>query len=188
MRLSSEEIQLSRFLSKLLRHAPESIGLSLDRAGWVSVETLLDHAADRGLTLARLERIVVANDKQRFAFSGDRRFIRANQGHSIPVELGLTPLPPPALLFHGSATANLPSILREGLQRRSRHHVHLSCDLETAVKVGARHGEPVVLKILAGRMAAAGIPFYCSANNVWLTDAVAPEYLSVHPYKGGGKT
>ena len=169
----------SRFLSKVLRHAPESVGLRLDGAGWVEVDALLAAAARAGVALDRaaLERVVAENDKQRFALSPDGLRIRASQGHSVPVELGLEPRTPPGLLFHGTADRNVEAIRREGLRPGRRTHVHLSLDPETAVAVGRRHGRPVVLRVHAGRMHAAGHAFYRSDNGVWLTAAVPPEHI-----------
>ena len=174
-------VPTSRFLSKVLRHAPESVGLTLDEAGWVDVEQLLEAARRAGVALDRatLERVVGENDKQRFALSADGRRIRASQGHSVPVELGLQPRTPPDVLFHGTADRNLESIRREGLRPGRRTHVHLSADEATAVAVGRRHGRPVVLRVLAGRMHAAGHAFYRSDNGVWLTDAVPADQLEL---------
>ncbi len=177
--MAAEEVRRSRFLSLVLRHRPEVIGLRLDDAGWAEVDALLAALAAHGRPLSRaeLEALVAENPKQRFALSPDGRRIRASQGHSLPVALGYEPEPPPARLFHGTARHLLAAILAEGLRRGRRHHVHLSADLETATRVGARHGPPVVLEIAAGAMHAAGHLFYRSANGVWLTDAVPPEHL-----------
>lgn len=174
-------VRVSRFLSLLLRHRPETIGVALDRAGWIDVERLLEALAAHGRPLARseLEAVVAENPKQRFALSPDGKRIRASQGHSLPVELGYEPSPPPALLFHGTARRVLDAILREGLRRGQRHHVHLSVDPATATAVGARHGAPVVLEVAAGTMHAAGHLFYRSENGVWLTAEVPPGYLRV---------
>ncbi len=172
-------IRYSKFISLVLRHRPELIGLEMDEAGWVSVDALLAGMNARGLPVDRplLERIVAENDKQRFAFSPDRAKIRAAQGHTVKVELGLPPRTPPALLYHGTARKNLASIRAQGLKKGKRHAVHLSPDAETAVKVGRRHGEPVVLVVEAGRMAADGFPFTRSDNGVWLVERVPPEYI-----------
>lgn len=172
-------VRTSKFLSKVLRHAPGSVGLRLDDAGWVDVDDLLAAAAGAGVALDRatLERVVAENDKQRFALSPDGRRIRASQGHSVPVELGLEPRTPPDLLFHGTADRNLPSIRAQGLVPGRRTHVHLSADAETAARVGQRHGRPVVLRVNAGEMHRAGHPFYLSENGVWLTAAVPPEHI-----------
>jgi putative RNA 2'-phosphotransferase len=172
-------VEISKFLSLVLRHRPAKIGLSLDDGGWAQVDDLLAAAQRAGVSLDRdtLQQVVAQNDKQRFAFSADHSKIRANQGHSIPVDLGLEPLAPPELLFHGTATRFLASIKAQGLIPRGRQYVHLSPDEPTAIKVGQRHGQPIVLTIQAGRMYAAGLTFYRSANGVWLTDKVLVEYI-----------
>lgn len=171
--------KLSKFLSFVLRHNPASIGLSLDPAGWAQVDELLQAAQKAGKSLTRelLRQVVEQNDKQRFSLSADGQKIRANQGHSIQVDLGLEPLTPPEILFHGTATRFLTSIGRRGLLPGGRLQVHLSPDEQTAVRVGQRHGRPVVLPIQAGRMAARGYKFYRSANGVWLTDNVPVEFI-----------
>lgn len=174
----ADDIALSKFLSYVLRHAPERAGLTLDAAGWASVPDVLRAARLQGLDLDRaaLERVVETSDKQRFALEGDR--IRANQGHSVPVDLGLEAVAPPVLLYHGTARRFLVSILAEGLNPGRRHHVHLSGDVATATAVGQRRGEPVVLTVQARALAEAGPPFYRSANGVWLVDHVPPGFLS----------
>ena len=170
---------LSRFLSYVLRHNPDAIGLTLDRQGWAKVDELLERARAAGVPLDRatLRRVVAENDKQRFALSPDGERIRARQGHSIPVDLGLPPAQPPEFLYHGTARPNLPSIRRQGLLRGKRHHVHLSPDEATALQVGRRHGEPVVLRIRAGKMHRDGYRFYLTENRVWLTEHVPPRYI-----------
>lgn len=172
-------VGLSKFVSKVLRHAPESVGLRLDEAGWVDVDDLLAAAAGAGVPLDRaaLERVVAENDKKRFALSPDGLRIRASQGHSVAVELGLQPVTPPDVLFHGTADRNLDSIRAQGLVPGRRTHVHLSADEATAVSVGRRHGRPVVLRVQSGEMHRAGHPFFRSENGVWLTAAVPPEHL-----------
>jgi putative RNA 2'-phosphotransferase len=174
-------VSTSRFLSKVLRHAPESVGLALDEAGWAEVEALMAAARRAGVALDRptLERVVAENDKKRFAFSADGRLIRASQGHSVGVELGLEPVEPPEVLFHGTADRNVEPILREGLRPGRRTHVHLSADEATAVTVGRRHGRPVVLRVAAGRLHRAGHPFYRSDNGVWLTPSVPPDAIDL---------
>jgi len=166
-------------LSLVLRHKPETIGLTLDANGWADVEELMERARQnsRPLTRPLLERVVAENDKKRFALSEDGTKIRANQGHSVDIDLGLQPTEPPAVLYHGTAVATVPAIRREGLKPGDRQHVHLSPDEATAVKVGQRHGRPVVLRVFAGKMWGQGTPFYCSANGVWLTPAVPPEFI-----------
>jgi putative RNA 2'-phosphotransferase len=171
--------QLSKFLSFVLRHKPQAIGITLDAEGWVAVDELLAAAARHRQPVSRqqLEEVVATNDKKRFSFSPDGRLIRANQGHSIKVDLGLVPVEPPELLYHGTVARFLDSIRQEGLVRGNRHHVHLSADRETAARVGQRRGRPVVLVIEAGRMRGDGHAFYKSENAVWLTEAVPPGYL-----------
>jgi len=174
-------IKTSKFLSFVLRHQPQSIGLQLDEQGWVSLETLVDAARKHGKSLnqEQIRDIVARNDKQRFALSKDGSQIRANQGHSIAIDLGLKASEPPETLFHGTAKRFLPSILQTGLKPSGRHHVHLSADYDTAWKVGARHGSPVVLHIEAKLMHADGALFYRSDNGVWLTDNVHIKHLSM---------
>lgn len=171
--------QTSKFLSLVLRHNPQKIGLTLDPSGWVSVETLLAALAKHGhpLTRPQLEEIVSTNEKKRFAFNEDKTQIRASQGHSIPVELGYQAQPPPPLLYHGTATRFEGSIRKQGILKGDRHHVHLSADKETATKVGQRHGQPVVLTIDAPAMVSQGHVFLKSENGVWLTDHVPPQFL-----------
>ncbi|MCG6496794.1 RNA 2'-phosphotransferase [Kitasatospora sp. A2-31] len=173
-------VRTSKMLSRILRHDPARAGITLDAAGWVRVDVLLAGLAARGtgLTRAELDHVVETNNKRRFVYSEDGLSIRASQGHTVAVDLGLAAAEPPAVLFHGTATRNLGPILREGLLPMARQDVHLSADTETAVRVGSRHGRPVVLTVDAAAMAAAGHEFRVSANGVWLTDAVPPEYLS----------
>lgn len=174
-----DEIKLSKFLSLVLRHAPERIGLRLDEAGWTGVDELL--AACRAhrmpLTHEHLEQLVARSDKQRFAFDETRTPIRANQGHTIPVELGYAPQSPPEILFHGTPHRFLPSIRAQGLLKGKRHHVHLSAEEATARKVGDRRGTSTVLTVQAGAMHLAGHAFFVSANGVWLVDHVPPTFL-----------
>ncbi|MEQ8705481.1 MAG: RNA 2'-phosphotransferase [Phaeodactylibacter sp.] len=171
--------QISKKLSLLLRHKPELYHLELDPQGWCEVETLLAAFRKNGQPLDRstLEAVVAQNDKQRFAFSTDGTRIRANQGHSIAVQLEYAPQEPPAVLFHGTATRFLSSIYEQGLLKQQRHHVHLSPDIETASKVGARHGKLALLKVDSARMFADGYSFFCSENGVWLTEQVPPAYI-----------
>ncbi|MGW6139009.1 RNA 2'-phosphotransferase [Streptomyces sp. NPDC055144] len=170
-------VKVSKYLSKHLRHQPERIGLTLDEGGWVEIGTLLAAAAAHGfrITRAELDHVVAANDKRRFAIDGSR--IRASQGHTVDVDLGLPPATPPAYLYHGTVAAALDAIRAEGLRPMSRHDVHLSPDRETATRVGARRGRPVVLSVDAGAMHRDGHMFRVSANGVWLTEAVPPRYL-----------
>jgi putative RNA 2'-phosphotransferase len=171
--------RVSKFLSLHLRHEPEELGLTLEPGGWVAIEELLAGARKKGFPITReeLDRVVTDSDKQRFAVDESGLRIRANQGHSVEVDLQLAPAEPPAELFHGTGSGSVEGILGTGLQRRARHHVHLSPDTETATKVGARHGKPVVLVIDAAKMRADGHVFFCSANGVWLVDEVPPQYL-----------
>lgn len=171
--------QTSKFLSLVLRHQPETIGITLDAQGWVAVDSLLaqlnahGHRVDRAL----LDHVVATNDKQRFAFSADGSQIRANQGHSIDVDLALQPLAPPDRLYHGTVDEFLPLIRTGGLLKMSRQHVHLSADLETAMKVGGRRGKPVILQVRAGDLHAAGHAFFRSENGVWLTEHVPVAFI-----------
>lgn len=172
-------VRISKFLSRHLRHAPRDIGLELQEGGWVEVEDLLAGCRRAGLRLSEedLEEVVEKNDKQRFSFDVTGLRIRANQGHSVPVDLQLTPCQPPDVLYHGTASDAVEAILRDGLKRMKRHHVHLSTSEQTAVKVGKRHGRPVVLVVDAARMHRDGAAFYCSDNGVWLVDEVPAGYL-----------
>ncbi len=179
--MKKDNEKISKFLSYVLRHNPQSIELTLDDKGWARIDELIRCAAKHGkeFTRAQLQEVVETNDKRRFSISEDGNRIRANQGHSISVDLALQALEPPEKLYHGTATRCLDSILRDGLQSRGRHHVHLSKDIATALNVGQRHGKPTVLEIEAQRMMLEGYRFYCSANGVWLTDEVPPQYFSV---------
>jgi putative RNA 2'-phosphotransferase len=174
-------VTLSKFLAKHLRHAPEGLGLTLQPGGWVGVDDLLAASASIGFTIAYDDLIecVETNDKKRYSFdeTGDR--IRANQGHSTPVDLQLEEATPPAELFHGTVERFLPAILVEGLKKGKRHHVHLSKDVDTARKVGARRGKAVILRVDAGRMHGEGYKFYVSANGVWLADAVPAGFIAI---------
>ena len=171
---------VSKYLAKHLRHAPHDLGLTLQPGGWVPVDDLLDAARKHGFPISydELVECVETNDKQRYAFDVSGEMIRANQGHSVEVDLQLDEREPPKTLYHGTVERFLPSILEGGLVRGNRHHVHLSKDVETARKVGARRGKPVILTVDAGRMCRDGHRFFVSANGVWLTDAVPPGYLS----------
>ncbi|XVQ13402.1 RNA 2'-phosphotransferase [Spirillospora sp. CA-255316] len=173
-------VKVSKYLSKHLRHQPERIGLTLDPAGWADVGELLRAAAAHRFPITRdeLDHVVAANDKQRFAFDDTGERIRASQGHSIPVDLGLPVTEPPPVLFHGTVASALPEIRRDGLRPMRRHAVHLSPDRETATRVGARRGKPVILTVDAAGMAAAGHEFRVSANGVWLVDVVPPEFIT----------
>ena len=177
-----EKYRISKFLSLVLRHKPDEIGLHLDEHGWADVSELITKAALRGRIFATqdLEEIVATNDKQRFAFNSDRSRIRANQGHSIDVELQLEATTPPEQLFHGTVERFLPAIRAKGLLKMNRHHVHMSRDKVTAEKVGDRRGTAIILTIRSGDMYKDGFVFYLSTNGVWLTDHVPAKYIVDH--------
>ena len=172
-------VHISKYLSKHLRHEPERLGLQLEPGGWVRVDDLLAACAEArfSITPAELDEVVTKNDKQRFSFDPSKTRIRANQGHSTPVDLQLEPVPPPDILYHGTPAGSVDVILRDGLKRMARHHVHLSATPATAETVGKRRGRPVVLVVDAAAMCRDGFVFYCSANGVWLTDLVPAKYL-----------
>jgi len=172
---------ISKFLSYVLRHKPEAVGISLTTDGWVDVDMLLSACAKKGRPLSRaeLDEVVATNPKKRFALSKDNERIRANQGHSISIDLGYDPAEPPDILFHGAVARHLPAIRAEGLRRMKRHHVHLSPDTKTAQVVGRRRGQPVVLQIDAKGMYSAGHVFFVTPNDVWLTDEVPSSFISV---------
>jgi putative RNA 2'-phosphotransferase len=174
-----ETIKTSKFLSLILRHEPERVGLKLGEAGWASVDELLLTVNRNGvpLTLDQLKHIVATSDKKRFAFSEDGARIRASQGHSVEVDLQYSPQVPPELLYHGTAERFLDSIRKTGLQKMERHHVHLSAEKVVTLEVGARRGRPVLLTIRAGEMHGAGHVFYLSANGVWLIDHVPTQFI-----------
>lgn len=174
-------VRISKFLSKYLRHQPQALGLTLEPGGWLCVDDLLAAAARHGMPISRaeLEEVVARNNKQRFAFDERGERIRANQGHSVPVDLHLPPTVPPDVLYHGTGERSVDAIRRGGLRKMRRHHVHLSPDIPTALAVGRRHGRPAVFAVRSGAMRAAGIPFYRSENGVWLVDAVPAEYLDL---------
>jgi putative RNA 2'-phosphotransferase len=172
-------IKISKFLSLVLRHKPEAIKLALDEHGWADVEELLERAVQSGIQIdkATLHQVVAQNNKKRFSFNEDASKIRANQGHSISVDLDLAPVIPPENLYHGTAIRFLDGIKTEGLLPRGRQYVHLSADEITAVAVGSRHGVPVVLVIKSGEMAKLDYKFYRSVNGVWLADKVPVEFI-----------
>ncbi|MBO0766126.1 MAG: RNA 2'-phosphotransferase [Hyphomicrobiaceae bacterium] len=169
---------ISRFLSRVLRHEPQTIGLSLDAQGWARIDELVERARAHGMHLTRDLVVDVAETsaKQHFACDGAGR-IRANHGHTVPIDLGIEPSEPPVILFHGTATTSVAAIRAEGLVPGRRRYVHLSADAVTATSVGQRHGLPVVLRVAAGRMWAAGFKFVCSTSGVWLTNAVPAEFI-----------
>lgn len=172
---------ISKFLSLVLRHQPEKIGVELDEQGWVDVDLLLAaiNRSGKKLTSVQLHEVVETNDKQRFTFSEDQTRIRASQGHSVSVELGYEPAAPPEFLLHGTPEKSVAIIMETGLKKMARHHVHLHHDQETASAVGQRRGKPVLLQIASGRMHADGYLFYVTPNQVWLTDEVPPQYVSI---------
>lgn len=174
-------VKISKFLSFVLRHKPEAIGLELSEHGWVELDQLIRAAREAGTHLDRelIKEVVERNDKRRFSLSEDGERIRANQGHSIEVDLELEPVVPPTTLYHGTATRYLASIRAEGLLPRGRNHVHLSPDETTATAVGRRHGKPVVLKVRARQMHEQGHTFYLSQNGVWLTERVPVAFLEL---------
>ena len=180
--MTDHSVETSKFLSLVLRHAPETIGLSLDANGWAEVDQLLAQAASHGkaITRAQLDAVVANDSKTRYAYSDDGLRIRANQGHSLAaVDIGLPPATPPAALYHGTASRFVDAIREQGLRPGSRNHVHLSATEDTAVNVGSRHGKPVVLSIDTAAMLAQGHVFYLSANGVWLTDAVPAAFITL---------
>jgi putative RNA 2'-phosphotransferase len=174
-------IKISKYLSKHLRHEPDRLGIQLAPGGWVPVSDLLDACQKNHFPIhpIELEKVVAENDKQRFSFDETGTLIRANQGHSIEVDLQLEPAVPPDILYHGTGRGAVESILREGIHKMSRHHVHLSIDIQTARKVGARHGSPAILIVDSATMHVEGHTFYCSDNGVWLVDFVPSNYLTV---------
>lgn len=170
---------ISKFLSLVLRHKPEKIGITLDENGWTDVSLLIQKSSQAKvwLTPELLRRVVANNNKSRFAFDETGTKIRASQGHSIEVDLGYAPQIPPEILYHGTGEKSVASILATGLDKRRRHHVHLSAEIETAIQVGERHGKPVVLKVLAGKMQESGFVFFRSENGVWLVEEVPTEFI-----------
>jgi putative RNA 2'-phosphotransferase len=177
--MPADPVRLSKFLSFVLRHRPDSIGLALDPHGWANIDDLMGMGNAAGTRFGRedLLHVVETSDKKRFSVSPDGLRIRAAQGHSASVELGLLPQEPPEVLYHGTATRFFESILSEGLKPQDRRHVHLSLDEATAHRVGKRHGKPVILRVEALRMHTKGFTFYLADNGVWLTDRVPPEFL-----------
>lgn len=176
----SIRIRISKFLALVLRHRPEAAGLVLDDRGWAATDAVVEAIRKRfgAYDLEQLAELVAANDKGRYALSADRAAIRAVQGHSISVNLQLEPVLPPERLYHGTSASRLESIMRGGLRKAGRHHVHLSADVDTALTVGRRRaGQIALLEVDSGAMA--GIPFYRSANGVWLTDHVPRRFLSL---------
>jgi putative RNA 2'-phosphotransferase len=180
-KITERQTRISKYLSKHLRHQPERLGLELLAGGWVNVEQLLAAASANGfeISLAELQQVVTSSDKQRFGFNDTGDLIRANQGHSIEVDLQLTAKIPPNLLYHGTHLKAIDPILATGLDKMSRHHVHLTTDLNMAHQVGGRRGKSAVLVVNAIAMIDDGYEFYCTDNDVWLVEAVPPQYLDL---------
>ena len=172
---------VSKFLSLLLRHKPETVGLTLDANGWTSVVELIEkvnaYTKNKLFTMSVLEEVVAENDKKRFSFNNDKSMIRAAQGHSVAIDIAVAAVVPPDVLYHGTASTNVESIMKQGLVKGKRQHVHLSKDEETATKVGTRHGKPIIFSIKTLPMQADGVLFYLADNGVWLVDEVAAKYL-----------
>lgn len=170
---------ISKFLSLVLRHKPETIGIELDDNGWTDVKILIEKSNSHGITIdpETLKHIVDTNSKKRFAFNETFDRIRASQGHTVEIELGYKNQKPPEILYHGTGEKSVQSILNTGIEKGRRQHVHLSSDLETAIKVGQRHGKPFVFEVLSEQMYKDGLEFYLSDNGVWLTDNVPVNYL-----------
>ncbi len=173
------EKDISKLISLVLRHKPEAIGIKLDEHGWANVDELIMglNNNDASIDMSLLEKIVSEDEKQRYSFNHDKTLIRANQGHSIPVDVELEKTTPPDVLYHGTGQKYVDSIDKQGLLPKSRLYVHISSDIDTAFKVGQRHGTPVIYQIDAQKMAADGYDFFLSANKVWLTKAVPVKYL-----------
>jgi putative RNA 2'-phosphotransferase len=180
-KITERQTRISKYLSKHLRHQPERLGLEVLAGGWVNVEQLLAAAAANGfeISLSQLQQVVTNNDKQRFAFNDAGDLIRANQGHSIEVDLQLTAKIPPHTLYHGTHIKAIDPILATGLDKMSRHHVHLTTDLNMAHQVGGRRGKSAVLVVNAIAMIEDGYEFYCTDNDVWLVESVPPQYLEL---------
>lgn len=179
-----EKKRIGKFISLILRHDPQKIGLKLDANGWANIDELIQESAKHRVKFTRkeLDEIVTTNDKQRYSYNDDASKIRANQGHSINIDLELNPISPPPFLYHGTPEKFVTLIKEEGLKPMTRQYVHLSADKETATKVGTRRGKPYIFTILSGMMHEDGILFYQAANGVWLTDYVDPKYLSKENY------
>ena len=176
-----QQTQISKFLSLVLRHKPETIGITLDQNGWININELIEKSNKYGVQFNRetLNHIVATNSKKRFAISESFDKIRASQGHSVKIELGYINKMPPEILFHGTSEKSVSSILEKGLKRQNRQHVHLSNDIETANKVGQRHGKPYIFEVLAEQMYNDNFEFFISDNGVWLTENVPNKYLNV---------
>ena len=171
--------EISQFISLILRHRPDVIGIELDAHGWANVNEMIDGISKNysGFSWNELKNIVETDSKQRYSFNDDHTMIRANQGHSIPVDLDLSPIKPPSVLYHGTGEKYVGSIDAQGLKHKSRQYVHLSSDIDTAISIGKRHGEPIVYEVDCEGMFDSGYEFYISANGVWLTKFVPDRYL-----------
>lgn len=174
-----QQTHISKFLSLVLRHKPETIGIQLDQNGWTDIRELIEKSNKYGIQFDReiLNHVVASNSKKRFVFNDKFDKIRASQGHSIEIELGYKNQKPPEILFHGTSEKSVQSILKKGLQKQSRQHVHLSSNIDTAINVGQRHGKPIVFLVLAEKMYNDNFQFFISENGVWLTDNVPTKYL-----------
>jgi len=173
-------VHISKFLSMILRHRPEEAGIVLDKNGWVDVDELIRLCGENlgvNFTKEQLRQMMEENDKPRFSFNEDETKIKANYGHSVPVDLALEPANPPEILYHGTAIRFLDSIQKEGIMRRARNYVHLSADEEAALEVGSRHGKPIVLNVYTGKMARDGFTFFKTNENTWLTEQVPKQYV-----------
>ncbi|OOP70742.1 RNA 2'-phosphotransferase [Clostridium beijerinckii] len=179
--MSNKDMRISKFISLILRHKPEEIGLTLDEYGYISTSDLINglNKKEYRVTISDIERIVAEDGKQRYSFNNDKTKIKANQGHSIKVNLELQAVEPPEVLYHGTSTRFMDSICREGIKKQNRQYVHLSADIETATKVGKRHGELVIFKINSEQMNKDGYNFFLSENKVWLTDCVPVKYFEI---------
>lgn len=184
-----ELTRISKFLSLVLRHKPEKIGITLDASGWTDLNGLLVAMARHGRKVTRdeLQYVVQTNNKKRFSISDDGKRIRANQGHSVKVDLGYEKKTPPTTLMHGTVSKFLPAIKTEGILKGSRHAVHLSDDEGTAKNVGSRRGRPIVLVIKAKEMHEKGHDFFLSENGVWLTEHVPPEFIDFSSTEWGDR-
>jgi len=180
--MTKQQKNISKLMSLVLRHQPEYIGIMLNENGWANVQELIEKINAKGIfaDMQTIETVVEINDKKRFAFNEDKTMIRASQGHSIEVELDLQQTKPPDILYHGTTVDYIESILKNGLQKQARQHVHLSKDTETAIAVGSRHGKPVILQVDAKAMHEQEFLFFISANLVWLTDEVPVKFLSLY--------
>lgn len=171
-----DDVKVGRQLSYILRHQPDAAQIWLDEFGYAPVGRLISYL---NITIADLDRIVEGNNKQRFSYNSDKTFIRANQGHSVKVNLCLESIEPPEMLYHGTASKNMKSLLINGIKKMQRHHVHLSDNVDTALSVGSRHGKPIILEVYAKGMYDRGMKFYKSENGVWLTDYVPTNYFMI---------